>query len=152
MRILHVLDHSIPLHSGYTFRTLAILREPLLDHKMVEWASRLPASLKLQGGEDKYVFKKAMEPCLPNDILYRKKMGFSIPLASWFRGPLKEKVRQAVLGQTLEATGYFNTDYLRELVDQHQAGLRVYSTPLWTLLMFEAFLRRNGGARELRDN
>jgi len=117
------------------------VREPLLDHKLVEWASRLPASLKLQGGEGKYVFKKAMEPYLPNDILYRKKMGFAIPLASWFRGPLKGKVRQAVLGPTLAATGYFNTDYLRELVDQHQAGLRDYSTPLWTLLMFESFLR-----------
>ncbi len=90
-----------------------------------------------------------MEPYLPNDILYQ--MGFAIPLASWFRGPMKEKVRQA-LGQTLAATCYFNTDYLRELVDRHQAGLRDYSTALCTLLMFEAFLRRNGGARELRDN
>ncbi|CAG0124506.1 asparagine synthase (glutamine-hydrolysing) [Rhodocyclaceae bacterium] len=117
------------------------VREPLLDHKLVEWASRLPASLKLQGGEGKYVFKKAMEPYLPNDILYRKKMGFAIPLASWFRGPLKEKVRSAVLGPVLAQTGYFNADYLRELVDQHQSGLRDYSTPLWTLLMFESFLR-----------
>ena len=82
-----------------------------------------------------------MESHLPNEILYRKKMGFAVPLASWFRGPLKEKVRQAVLGQTLAATGYFNADYLLELVDHHQAGLRDYSTPLWTLLMFEAFLR-----------
>lgn len=117
------------------------VREPLLDHKLVEWASRLPASLKLQGGEGKYVFKKAMEPYLPNDILYRKKMGFSIPLASWFRGPLKDKVRNAVLGPVLAQTGYFNADYLHELVDQHQSGLRDYSTALWTLLMFESFLR-----------
>jgi asparagine synthase (glutamine-hydrolysing) len=119
------------------------VREPLLDHKLVEWASRLPASLKLQGGEGKYIFKKAMESHLPNEILYRKKMGFAVPLASWFRGPLKEKVRQAVLGPTLKNTGFFNTDYLHELVDHHQAGLRDYSTPLWTLLMFEAFLRQN---------
>ncbi|CAG1013855.1 partial asparagine synthase (glutamine-hydrolysing), partial [Anaerolineae bacterium] len=124
------------------------VREPLLDHKLVEWASRLPASLKLQGGEGKYVFKKAMEPYLPNDILYRKKMGFAIPLASWFRGPLKEKVRSAILGPVLAQTGYFNADYLRELVDQHQSGLRDYSTPLWTLLMFESFLRLNGGEHE----
>ena len=122
------------------------VREPLLDHKLIEWASRLPAALKLHDGEGKYVFKKALEPYLPDNILYRKKMGFAVPLASWFRGPLKEKVRQAVLGPTLSATGYFNTDYLRELVDQHQAGVRDYSTPLWTLLMFEAFLRQNGGA------
>jgi asparagine synthase (glutamine-hydrolysing) len=78
---------------------------------------------------------------LPNDILYRPKMGFAVPLARWFRGPLRERVRQAVLGPRLAATGWFNPDYLRHLVDAHQSGARDYSSPLWTLLMFEAFLR-----------
>jgi asparagine synthase (glutamine-hydrolysing) len=82
-----------------------------------------------------------MEPYLPDNILYRKKMGFAVPLANWFRGPLKEKVRNAVLGPVLAQTGYFNAGYLHELVDQHQSGLRDYSTALWTLLMFESFLR-----------
>ncbi|GAO34859.1 asparagine synthase [Sulfuricella sp. T08] len=118
------------------------VREPLLDHKLVEWASGLPSTYKQNAGEGKFIFKKAMEPYLPNDILYRKKMGFAVPLASWFRGgPLKEKVRSAVLGPVLAQTGYFNVDYLHELVDQHQSGLRDYSTALWTLLMFESFLR-----------
>jgi asparagine synthase (glutamine-hydrolysing) len=117
------------------------VREPLLDHKLVEWASGLPSAYKQQAGEGKYIFKKAMEPYLPNNILYRKKMGFAVPLASWFRGPLREKVRSAVLGPVLAQTGYFNTGYLHELVDQHQSGLRDYSTALWTLLMFESFLR-----------
>ena len=117
------------------------VREPLLDHKLVEWASCIQPSLKLNGGEGKYIFKKTMEPYLPDNILYRKKMGFAVPLASWFRGPLKEKVRNAVLGPVLAQTGYFNTDYLHELVEQHQSGLRDYSTALWTLLMFESFLR-----------
>ena len=117
------------------------VREPLLDHKLVEWASCIQPSLKLNGREGKYIFKKTMEPYLPDNILYRKKMGFAVPLASWFRGPLKEKVRSAVLGPVLAQTGYFNADYLHELVEQHQSGLRDYSTPLWTLLMFESFLR-----------
>lgn len=117
------------------------VREPLLDHKLVEWAAGLPAACKQKAGEGKLIFKKAMEPYLPNNILYRKKMGFAVPLASWFRGPLKEKVRSAVLGPVLAQTGYFNVDYLHELVDQHQSGLRDYSTALWTLLMFESFLR-----------
>ncbi|TAN78455.1 MAG: amidotransferase 1, exosortase A system-associated [Gallionella sp.] len=117
------------------------VREPLLDHKLVEWASGLPAACKQHGGEGKYIFKKAMEPYLPNDILYRKKMGFAVPLAGWFRGPLKEKVRSAVLGPVLAQTGYFNADYLHELVDRHQSGSRDYSTALWALLMFESFLR-----------
>jgi asparagine synthase (glutamine-hydrolysing) len=68
-------------------------------------------------------------------------MGFAVPLARWFRGPLRQRVRDAVLGERLAATGWFNADYLRHLVDAHQSGARDYSAPLWTLLMFEAFLR-----------
>ena len=68
-------------------------------------------------------------------------MGFSVPLARWFRGPLKQRVKDAVLGDRLASTGWFNADYLRHLVDAHQSGARDYSSPLWTLLMFEAFLR-----------
>jgi asparagine synthase (glutamine-hydrolysing) len=118
------------------------VRVPILDHKLVEWISGLPASCKLHGQEGKYIFKKALEPYLPDDILYRPKMGFSVPLASWFRGPLRQRVRDAVLGETLAATGIFDTAFLREMVDQHQSGLRDYSASLWTILMFEAFLRK----------
>ena len=120
------------------------VREPLMDHKLVEWLATLPSGLKIQGNEGKYLFKKAMEPFLPNEVLYRPKMGFSVPLARWFRGPLKQRVRDAVLGETLAATGIFNRDYLQHLVDAHQSGARDYSSPLWTLLMFEAFVRNNG--------
>jgi asparagine synthase (glutamine-hydrolysing) len=117
------------------------VRVPLLDHKLVEWMSSLPPSMKLRGSEGKYIFKKALEPYLPEDILYRDKMGFSVPLASWLRGPLKQRARDALLGETLAGTGIFNMDFLREMLDQHQSGRRDYSASLWTLLMFEAFLR-----------
>jgi asparagine synthase (glutamine-hydrolysing) len=117
------------------------VRVPLLDHKFVEWVSGLPSSLKLRNGEGKYIFKKSLESHLPEDILYRAKKGFSIPLASWFRGPLKQRVRDALLGPTLADTGIFNIAFLTEMVDQHQSGRRDYSAPIWTLLMFEAFLR-----------
>ncbi|HRD92088.1 MAG TPA: asparagine synthase-related protein, partial [Accumulibacter sp.] len=110
-------------------------------HQLVEWMATLPSELKVRGKEGKFLLKKAMEPSLPNDILYRPKMGFAVPLARWFRGPLKERVREAVLGPRLAATGWFNQDYLRHLVDAHQSGARDYSAPLWTVLMFEAFLR-----------
>ena len=118
------------------------VRVPLLDHKLVEWASGVPASLKLKGGEGKYVFKRALRPYLSDDILYRPKMGFAVPLAAWFRGPLRQRVREAVLGDTLASTGIFNLAFLRDMVDQHQSGARDYSAPLWAMLMFEAFLRR----------
>lgn len=119
------------------------VREPLMDHPLVEWLASLPTHLKIKGQEGKYLFKKAMEPMLPHDVLYRPKMGFSVPLARWFRGPLKERVRSAMLGDTLASTGLFNRKYLQHLVDAHQSGARDYSSPLWTLLMFEAFLRNS---------
>jgi asparagine synthase (glutamine-hydrolysing) len=118
------------------------VREPLMDHELVEWLATLPSRHKICGQEGKYLLKKAMDPYLPQDVLYRPKMGFAVPLARWFRGPLKQRVRDAVLGRRLQATGWFNTAYLQHLVEAHQSGARDYSAPLWTLLMFEAFLRQ----------
>jgi asparagine synthase (glutamine-hydrolysing) len=121
------------------------VREPLMDHLLVEWLARLPSSLKVRGPESKFLLKKAMEPYLPTDIMHRAKMGFAVPLARWFRGPLKARVREAILGPRLADTGWFNAGYLRHLVDTHQSGASDYSASLWTLLMFEAFLRDVAG-------
>ncbi len=118
------------------------VREPLMDHELVEWLATLPSSLKVRGQEGKFLLKKAMEPRLPHEVLYRPKKGFAVPLARWFRGPLKQRVRDAVLGARLAETGWFNRGYLEHLVEAHQNGSRDYSAPLWTLLMFEAFLRK----------
>jgi len=68
-------------------------------------------------------------------------MGFAVPLERWFRGPLKERLDDAILGPRLAATGVFNPQYLKHLIDAHASGRRDYSAPLWTLLMFDAFLR-----------
>jgi len=118
------------------------VREPLMDHELVQWLATLSPSLKISGQEGKFLLKKAMEPHLPREILYRPKMGFAVPLARWFRGPLRLRVRQAVLGPRLAATGWFDHGYLEQLIDAHQSGARDHSAPLWTLMMFEAFLRR----------
>jgi asparagine synthase (glutamine-hydrolysing) len=117
------------------------VREPLMDHPLVEWLATLPSALKVHHGEGKYLFKRALEPRLPAEVLYRPKMGFAVPLAAWFRGPLRQRVGAAILGERLTATGLFNRAYLEHLVSAHQSGARDYSAPLWTLLMFEAFLR-----------
>jgi asparagine synthase (glutamine-hydrolysing) len=119
------------------------VREPLMDHPLVEWLATLPSHWKVRRGEGKYLLKKAMEPDLPAGVLYRPKQGFSVPLAAWFRGPLRGRVRDAVLGPRLADTRLFNHATLRHLVDAHTAGLRDYSAPLWSLLVFEAFLRRS---------
>ncbi len=128
------------------------VRVPLLDHQFVEWVSGLPPALKLHDGEGKYIFKKSLESSLPNNILYRDKMGFSIPLANWFRGPLRQRVREAVLGPMLAETGIFNMAFLKQMVDQHQSGQGDFSAPLWSLLMFEAFLRNTLEGTLMNDN
>ncbi|MDD2801846.1 MAG: asparagine synthase-related protein, partial [Methylococcales bacterium] len=120
------------------------VRVPLLDHKLVEWMATLQPDMKLKGREGKYIFKKALENYLPNDILYRPKMGFSVPLNAWFKGPLKDKVRNALLGETMKQSGLFNQAFLEQMVNQHQNGLRDHSAAIWSLLMFEAFLRNEG--------
>jgi len=124
------------------------VREPLLDHELMGWVSGLPTDLKLRGTEGKYLLKKSMEPYLPHDVLYRKKMGFSVPLAAWFRGPLAKTIRSVVLGERLASTGLFNQDFLREVVEAHQSGRRDYSVILWTVLMFDAFLAQVLGMSE----
>ncbi len=118
------------------------VRAPLLDHELIEWVSGLNPDLKLNGQMGKYILKKALEPHLPNDVLYRNKMGFSVPLAEWFRGPLKQRVKESLLGESMRQCGIFNMDYVEHLVSQHQSGLRDYSASIWTLLMFDAFQRQ----------
>lgn len=122
------------------------VREPLMDHLLVEWLATLPSDFKIRAGQGKVIFKQAYEPLLPRDVLYRPKMGFSVPLTAWLRGPLKDRVRLALLGERMRDCGYFNPVTLRRLVDEHNSGMRDHATALWMLLMFEAFLRLNEGA------
>jgi len=82
-----------------------------------------------------------MEPHVPREVLYRPKMGFAVPLSRWFRGPLKQRMRDAVLGERLAGTGWFERRALMQLVDEHQSGARDHSAALWSLLMFDAFQR-----------
>jgi asparagine synthase (glutamine-hydrolysing) len=127
------------------------VREPLMDHELVEWLATLPSTFKVRGRQGKFLLKRAMEPHLPAHLLYRPKMGFSVPLARWFRGPLRSRVRDAVLGSRLAATEWFERDYLEQLVDAHQTGVSDNSAPLWSLLMFEAFLRNVVDGRATRS-
>lgn len=117
------------------------VRVPLLDHRLVEWASSLPPGLKLRGSTGKYILKKTLEPDLPHDVLYRTKMGFSVPLAAWLRGPLAQRARDALLAGAIAECGYFEPAVLDRLVRQHAAGRHDHSATLWSLLMLDAFLR-----------
>ncbi|WP_440997098.1 XrtA/PEP-CTERM system amidotransferase [Arhodomonas sp. SL1] len=120
------------------------VRVPVLDHRFVEWAAMLPPGLKWRRGEGKAVFKHAMASRLPHELLYRPKMGFAVPLATWFRDPLRERVHAALLGDVLGDTGWFSRHYLSHVVTEHDAGRRDYSALIWSLLMLEQVLRREG--------
>ena len=117
------------------------VREPLMDHELVQWVATLPSDLKLRGQNGKHIFKQALEPHLPNDVLYRPKMGFAVPLARWFRGPLRQRVRDSLLSGPMVESGMFNPRAMRQVIEQHESGQRDYSTALWTMLMFDAFMR-----------
>jgi asparagine synthase (glutamine-hydrolysing) len=117
------------------------VRVPLLDHRLVAWASSLPPALKLKGSTGKYIFKKALERDLPHDVLYRAKMGFSVPLAVWLRGPLAQQVREALLHGAVAECGYFEPSMLERLLREHAGGRYDHSATLWSLLMLDAFLR-----------
>jgi asparagine synthase (glutamine-hydrolysing) len=112
------------------------VRAPLLDHRVIEYAARIPSSLKLRRGEKKYILKECFKPLLPHDILYRKKMGFSVPLASWLRGEIRKNFESLVLGGTALDSGYFSKPAAQRLWQEHLSERRDHSAPLWSLLMF----------------
>ena len=117
------------------------VRVPILDHEFLGWASGLPSALNLKGREGKYLFKKALEPHLPRDLLYRDKMGFAVPLARWFRTDLSERLEACVADSSLRETGLFDMTAMETMVRHHLNGLRDHSASLWSIVMFESFLR-----------
>jgi len=109
------------------------VRAPLLDHKLMERAASIPSALKLHNGAGKYILKRALEPVLPQNILYRAKQGFAIPLDIWFKRELKEMARQIILETD---DGILDNRFLRKIWDQHQKGYYDRSAALWSALMF----------------
>lgn len=112
-------------------------RVPFLDHELVEFAAHIPPELKIKGLTTKYIFKKALSGILPSQIIHRRKHGFGVPLAEWFRADLKPLLEEVLLGERLKRREFFNTDYIRLLIEEHQKGLQDYSQHLWALLIFE---------------
>ena len=122
------------------------VRVPFLDHEFVEWAVRIPGELHLGATSGKRVLKNAVRPLLPDGLTDRPKMGFSVPLASWLRGPLKDKLESAMESERMYDCGLFDPAQTRKLLQQHQDRHRDNSDSLWSLLMFERFLERYSSA------
>jgi asparagine synthase (glutamine-hydrolysing) len=122
------------------------VRTPFLDYEFVEWVASLPSDIKLRGSEGKHLLKRALEPVLPREVLYRTKMGFAVPLDLWFRGSLRDHLAETVRGARLADSGIFDPEMLSRVVADHQSGRRDYSAVLWSLLMFDGFLRKHQDA------
>ena len=116
-------------------------RVPFLDHKLVEFTARMPDTMKLRGGTTKYVLRESMKGVLPERILSRSKMGFPVPIGSWFRGQYKSVIDEYVLSERALSRGIFAPDFVRNLVSRHHAG-EDHTERLWALLNFEMWLRR----------
>lgn len=117
-------------------------REPLLDHRLVEYAARLPAAMRVRGGQGKWLMKKALEPYLPRDILYRPKMGFVTPISAWFRGALADEAASLSQSGLLRETGWFELAELGRIAADHRAGRADHGRTLWQMLMLERSLKR----------
>jgi asparagine synthase (glutamine-hydrolysing) len=117
-------------------------RVPFLDHKLVEFTARLPERLRLRGWTTKYVLRRSMQGILPREIIKRRKMGFPVPLARWFRGPFRPVIEDYVLGPRATSRGLFDTGVVRRLVAEHQSGERNHADRLWSLVNFEMWMRQ----------
>ena len=124
-------------------------RSPMLDHEFMEFAASLPADLKLRGETTKYIFKRAVRPLLPDEIIDRPKKGFSVPLDAWFRNELRELSGDLLLDGRLAQRGYFRMNRVRQLLQEHWDGTASWQNQLWTLLMLESWHRMFIDARPL---
>jgi asparagine synthase (glutamine-hydrolysing) len=118
------------------------VRAPLLDHCLMETVARIPSSLKLQGREGKYIFKKAMEEILPRETLYRKKQGFAVPLAHWFRHDLHDLAYEQLFARD---DGILDRKFLKRIWNEHQSSHYDRSAHLWAVLMYRAWAKMFGG-------
>jgi asparagine synthase (glutamine-hydrolysing) len=118
------------------------VRAPILDKEIIEFAATLPSHLKLKNKEKKYILKEAFKPYLSDDILYRKKMGFSVPLAQWFRSEIKDIAQQYLIDEVKGLATIFNVQQINVLWSQHQNEQQDHSSLLWSMLMFEMWWQR----------
>jgi asparagine synthase (glutamine-hydrolysing) len=117
-------------------------RSPLLDHKVVEFAASLPENLKMRGTTPKYLLKKIAARLVPREAVYRRKMGFGVPIGNWLRGEMKDFLRGALLSEKSFKRGLFEPQKIEKMVAQHTAGERDFAPQLWTLLMLELWFQQ----------
>jgi asparagine synthase (glutamine-hydrolysing) len=116
-------------------------RVPLLDHHLIEFVARMPASMKMRGLETKYIFKRAVRGLVPSEILDRPKQGFGVPIQEWINDQLRDRIRETLREQRTRERGYVEERYVQRLLDEHGRGRRDHSAQLWALFMLEQWHR-----------
>jgi len=129
-------------------------RAPLLDHKLIDFVTGVPASLKLAGFQTKHLLKEAVKDLIPAEILHRPKQGFGVPIQEWINQQLRSRIRDTLRDARTRQRGYINSNYLDVLLDEHERGRRDHSMGLWSLLMLELWHRRflDGGPQPVSDH
>ena len=116
-------------------------RQPLLDHRVVEFAVSLPLWMKLRGRRGKRIVRKAFGHLLPEEVFRRPKMGFGVPLDRWLRGDLRELAHDTLLSHRAGQRGYFRRDAVETLLAEHDATRFDHAARLWALLILELWHR-----------
>lgn len=118
-------------------------RAPFLDHKLIEYVSKIPHSLKFKNNQGKWILKKILQQYVPKNLTDRPKMGFGIPLDSWLRGPLRDWAENLLNEKKLQQDGYFNPKLIRDKWKEHLSGKKNWQNQLWNVLMFQAWIDLN---------
>jgi asparagine synthase (glutamine-hydrolysing) len=118
-------------------------RVPFLDHRIAELAWRMPVAMKVRRGESKWVLRQLLYRRVPRELIERPKAGFALPIGEWLRGPLRHWAEDLLDEQRLEREGFLNPAPVREAWHQHVSGRYDWTSRLWTVLMFQAWLEKN---------
>ena len=118
-------------------------RVPFLNHKLIEYVWKIPQSLKLRNNDGKWILKQILNQYIPKNLTERPKIGFSIPLANWLRGPLKDWAENLLNEKKLQQEGFFNPKLIRDKWEEHLSSKRNWEHDLWDVLMFQAWIDEN---------